>query len=187
VEAIWSEIIRLTPQYAGISWERIADTGLQWPCPTADHPGTPYLHKDKFAMGKAKLTPMTYRAPAEEPDSDFPIRLSTGRILQHFHTGSMTRRAKVLDYLVPGGRIEISPADAHRLGIRTGDKVRVSTRRGSIVTTAEVVDRVAEGSAFAPFHFSEAAANRLTNDALDPVAKIPEFKVCAAKIERAAE
>jgi formate dehydrogenase alpha subunit len=186
-EALWKELTDLTPQYAGMTWERLRDHGLQWPCPTPDHPGTPVLHKDKFSIGRAKLTPMEYRAPAEEPDEAYPLRLSTGRLLQHYHTGSMTRRARVLDYLVPGGHVEIAWADAARMSIRTGDKVRVTTRRGSIVTTAEVGDRVDEGSLFVPFHFHEAAANRLTNDALDPVAKIPEYKVCAARIERIAE
>ncbi len=181
---LWQEIVELTPQYAGMTYERLEDCGLQWPCPTADHPGTPFLHKGKFARGKALLSPLTYRAPAEEPDAEFPIRLSTGRLLQHYHTGSMTRRAKVLDSLVPTGQVEISPADAQRLGVRTGDRVRVSTRRGSIVTFAQVVERVAEGAAFVPFHFQEASANRLTNDALDPVAAIPEYKVCAARLER---
>jgi formate dehydrogenase alpha subunit len=185
VADLWQEIVELTPQYAGMTYERLRLCGLQWPCPTPDHPGTPILHKEKFSRGKALLAPLTYRAPAEEPCAEYPIRLSTGRMLQHYHTGSMTRRAKVLDSLVPTGQIELSPADATRLGVRSGDRVRVTTRRGSIVTFANVVERVAEGSAFAPFHFHESAANRLTNDALDPVCAIPEFKVCAARIERA--
>lgn len=183
---LWGEIVELTPQYAGMTYERLRECGLQWPCPAADHPGTPFLHKDKFARGKALLSPLAYREPAEEPDAEYPVRLSTGRMLQHYHTGSMTRRAKVLDTLAPDGQVEISPADAERLGVRSGDRVRVTTRRGSIVTFAHVVERVAEGSAFVPFHFQEAAANRLTNDALDPVAAIPEFKVCAARLERVA-
>lgn len=182
-EGLWKEITELTPSYAGMTWERLRECGLQWPCPTQDHPGTVFLHKDRFARGKALLTPLQYRAPAEEPDQQFPIRLSTGRILQHFHTGSMSRRAKVLDTLVPFGHVEISLADAERYGLRSGDKVRVTTRRGTIITFANVVDRVSEGTAFVPFHFEEAAANRLTNAALDPVAAIPELKVCAARIE----
>jgi formate dehydrogenase alpha subunit len=182
--ALWQEMIELTPQYAGMTYERLRECGLQWPCPAADHPGTPFLHKDRFARGKALLTPLEYRAPAEEPDADYPIRLSTGRLLQHYHTGSMTRRAKVLDNLVPDALVEISLADAQRLGVRSGDKVRVTTRRGSIVTFAQVGERVAEGTAFVPFHFQEASANRLTNDALDPVAAIPEYKVCAARLEK---
>jgi formate dehydrogenase alpha subunit len=187
VEALWKEIVELTPSYAGMTWDRLREIGLQWPCPTPEHPGTRYLHKDKFPRGKAVLTPLAYRAPAEEPDAEYPVRLSTGRILQHYHTGSMTRRAKVLDTLVSEGHVEIHPADAARYGVRSGDRVRVSTRRGSIVSYASVVERVAEGSAFIPFHFQEASANRLTNDALDPVAAIPEYKVCAARIERFAE
>lgn len=187
VESLWKEIIELTPSYAGMTWDRLRECGLQWPCPTKDHPGTTFLHKDKFARGKALLTAMQYKAPAEEPDDLFPIRLSTGRMLQHFHTGSMTRRAKVLDNLVPFGQVEINPVDAAGYGVKTGDKVRVTTRRGSIVTFANVVERVSAGTAFVPFHFEEAAANRLTNNALDPVAAIPEFKVCAARIERATD
>lgn len=187
VELLWKEINDLTPSYAGMTWERLRECGIQWPCPTKDHPGTQFLHKDKFSRGKALLTPMQYKAPAEEPDEAYPIRLSTGRMLQHFHTGSMSRRAKVLDNLVPFGQIEISSADADNYGLKTGDKVRVTTRRGSIITFANIVDRVSKGTAFAPFHFEEAAANRLTNSALDPIAAIPELKICAARIERVAD
>jgi predicted molibdopterin-dependent oxidoreductase YjgC len=182
--ALWEELRELTPQYRGMTWERLAECGLQWPCPAEDHPGTRFLHQGKFSRGKALLTPLAYRAPAEEPDAEYPIRLSTGRVLQHYHTGSMTRRARVLDNLVPTGHAEINPQDARRLGVSTGGRIRVTTRRGSIVTFANVVERVAPGEAFVPFHFQEAAANRLTNDALDPVAGIPELKVCAARIEQ---
>ncbi len=185
-EALWKEIKDLTPQYHGMTWDRIRESGLQWPCPAEDHPGTKFLHKDKFARGKGILTPLEYKPPAEEPDADWPMVLSTGRMLQHFHTGTMTRKTDVLDALVPTGNVEIHPADAENLGIADGDKVRVSSRRGSIETTALVVERVAPGSIFIPWHFAEAAANVLTNDALDPVASIPEYKVCAARLEKVA-
>lgn len=183
-EALWKEIADLTPQYHGMTWDRVSETGLQWPCPAEDHPGTKFLHKDKFARGKGILTPLEYKPPAEEPDADWPMVLSTGRMLEHFHTGTMTRKTDVLDALVPTGHVEVHPADAKKLGIADGDRVKVSSRRGSIETTALVIDRVAEGSIFVPWHFAEAAANVLTNDALDPVASIPEYKVCAARLEK---
>jgi len=183
-EDIFEEIRQLTPSYAGINYERIKDIGLCWPCPTAQHSGTPILHMGKFTRGLGLLTPMTYRPPAEEPDEQWPLLLSTGRILEHFHTGSMSRRSEVLDGLVPYGMVEINPADAAPAGIATGDMVRVATRRGEIRIKACVIDRVARGSIFIAFHFVESAANRLTNDALDPISKIPEYKVCAARLEK---
>jgi formate dehydrogenase major subunit len=178
------EMRALTPQYRGMSWERIGEFGLQWPCPTPDHPGTPILHKTSFPRGKAILSPLVHRPPAEIPDEDYPFVLSTGRMLAQFHTGSMSRRSVVLGTLVPEGHIEIHPADASRLGISKGELVRVSTRRGSIEIRAFPDRHAQEGTLFIPFHFAEAAANRLTNDALDPVAGIPEFKVCAVRIEK---
>jgi len=186
-EGLFREIRDLTPAYAGLTYERLSEVGIQWPCPNEEHPGTRFLHAGKFARGLALLTPVTYRPPAEEPDDGFDLVLSTGRILQHFHTGSMSRRSRQLDLAVPHGHVEIHPDDAARLGVRNGEVVAVVTRRGRIETAAMVTERVARGSIFVPFHFSEAAANRLTNDALDPVAKIPEYKVCAARVERIPE
>jgi formate dehydrogenase alpha subunit len=183
-EGLFREIRDLTPSYAGLTYERIREVGLQWPCPNEDHPGTRFLHVGKFARGVALLTPIEYRPPAENPDGDFNLVMSTGRIMQHFHTGSMTRRSEALDVLVPSGHVELHPDEARQHGIATGDRVAVITRRGRIETAALVTDRVAPGSIFVPFHFAEAAANTLTNDALDPIAKIPEYKVCAARIER---
>ena len=183
-EALFQEIRDLTPAYAGLTYERIREVGIQWPCPAVDHPGTRFLHSGKFARGLALLSPLAYRPPAEVPDGDFDLVLSTGRILEHFHTGSMTRRSRLLDVLVEAGHVELHPDDATRYGVADGDRVAVSTRRGRIETTALVTDRVAPGSIFVPFHFAEAAANVLTNDVLDPVAKIPEYKVCAASLER---
>jgi len=185
-EGLFEEVRDLTPAYKGITYDRIRDVGIPWPCPNTEHPGTRFLHKDKFSSGLGTLTPMKYIPSAEEADMEWPMVLSTGRILQHFHTGSMTRRNVVLDAIVKTGHVELHTVDAARLGVVTGDLVRVSTRRGSIETKALVGERVALGSIFVPFHFAEAAANELTNDALDPIAKIPELKVCAARIEKVA-
>jgi len=180
---IQDEIASLTPSYGGITYDRLEQGSLQWPCPDAGHPGTPYLHKGRFTRGLGKFHPVEFIPPAELPDEQYPFVLSTGRILQHFHTGTMSRRAAVLDALVPTGVIEINPADAASLGIGQGDAVRVASRRGQIKIAARVTDRVAPGTTFLAFHYREAPANRLTIAALDPVAKIPEFKVCAVRIE----
>jgi len=179
---LFREIRDLTPSYAGITYERIREVGLIWPCPNEGHPGTPFLHKDRFSRGLALLTPLTYKPPAEEVDEEWNMVLSTGRLSEHYHTGSMTRRSAILDAIRSCGHVEIHPDDAGHQSIRDGDRVQVSTRRGSIETIALVTSRVAPGSIFVPFHFAEAAANVLTNDALDPVAKIPEYKVCSARI-----
>jgi formate dehydrogenase major subunit/formate dehydrogenase alpha subunit len=181
--AIMDEIARLTPSYGGITYDRLERGGLQWPCPTRDHPGTPYLHQGRFTRGRGKFHAVEFIPPRELPDSEYPLLLSTGRILQHFHTGTMSRRSAVLDQLVSVGAIEIHPADAARLGVADSQRVRVSSRRGQIQIAAKVTERVAPGTTFLAFHYSEAPANRLTIAALDPVAKIPEFKVCAVKVE----
>lgn len=183
-EAIMKEIAKLTPSYGGITYDRLENGGLAWPCPNPDHPGTPYLHKDKFARGLGKFMPITYKQPAELPDGEYPFMLTTGRSGFHYHTGTMTRRVPVLDREVPASYVEISKNDATKLGIRNGAMMKVSSRRGQIVVKAKVVDTIQEGLVFIPFHFAEAAANRLTAANLDPVAKIPEYKVCAVKLER---
>lgn len=186
-DALWDEMRRLTPSYAGISYERIKyGPGLRWPCPTEEHPGTPILHIGKFSRGKGLLKAIEYKPSAEYPDNDYPLTLTTGRLLQHYHTGSMTRRSKVLDRLVPSGMVEINAADAKKLNITDGEMVRVSSRRGTIDIQALVTPKIKKGVVFIPFHFAEAAANMLTNDALDPVAKIPEYKICAVKVEKIA-
>jgi len=184
--AIQDEIASLTPSYGGITYDRLEGGGLQWPCPDAEHPGTPYLHKGRFARGLGKFHAVEFLPPKELPDDAYPFVLSTGRILQHFHTGTMSRRSDVLDKLVPVGTIEIHPADAARLGIADSDTVRVASRRGELELPARLTDRVAPGTLFLAFHYREAPANRLTIAALDPVAKIPELKVCAVRIEPAA-
>ena len=180
---IMEEIASLTPSYGGIFYDRLDGDGLQWPCPNREHPGTPYLHKDKFSRGKGHFAPVEYRPPAELPDKDYPFLLNTGRILQHFHTGSMSRRSKPLSEIVPEGFLEINPADWEKVKANSTGWVKISSRRGQIETRVKTTDRVPEGTVFMPFHFKESAANILTNDALDPVAKIPEYKVAAVKIE----
>ena len=182
--AIMAEIASLVPIYGGISYERLEGEGLQWPCPTPDHPGTPYLHKDRFPRGKGRFHAVEFREPEELPDEEYPLILTTGRVLYHFHSRTMTGRVPGLHGLVPEAYVEINPRDAQRLGIRDGDRVRVASRRGAIRVRALVTERVPEGTVFIPFHFGDQAANRLTNPALDPVSKIPEFKVCAVRIER---
>ncbi len=183
---IFDEIASLTPSYGGMSYARLEGEGLQWPCPTPDHPGTPYLHKDVFASGKGLFHAIPYAPPPERPDDEYPYTLSTGRMLYHFHTGNMTRRSAGLDAHVPEGAVEIHPRDAETLGLAQGDWVKVSSRRGTVRVKAEVSEKPSPGMVFMTFHFKEAAANLLTIDAFDPVAKIPEFKVCAVRLEKMA-
>jgi predicted molibdopterin-dependent oxidoreductase YjgC len=183
-EQIMDEIAHLTPIYGGVSYERLEEVGfLQWPCPTAEHAGTPYLHKGRFSRGEGRFHAIDYKGPSELTDEDYPFTLTTGRIMFHFHTGTMTRRSEKLDHEVPDAYIEIHPDDATRVGLNGGKRVRVSSRRGEIDLDAFVTPYIKPGVVFIPFHFAEAAANALTNTALDPVAKIPEFKVCAVKVE----
>ncbi len=185
-ESVWDilrEINEVTPIYKGITPERV-DLKLQWPCLSEDHPGTKYLHKSTFSRGKGLFTPVDFVLPAELPDEEYPFILSTGRILYHYHTGTMSRKTAALNAFVNEGYVEISPEDADALDIEDTEPVRVLTRRGEITIKAKVSDRVFMGSVFIPFHFSEAPANKLTNDALDPKAKIPELKVAACKVEK---
>jgi formate dehydrogenase alpha subunit len=183
-EEVFEEIRKVTPSYAGITYERLGAHGLQWPCPSEDHPGTPILHVESFPIGKGKLSACEFREPAEAPDSEYPLVLTTGRLLFHYHTGTMTRRSPSLVREIDRSFVEVNPRDATDLGIKEGDRVKVSSRRGSVEVDAKVTDRVGKGVIFMPFHFAEAAANLLTSTALDPVSKIPELKVCAASIER---
>jgi formate dehydrogenase (NADP+) alpha subunit len=184
---IHDEMRGLTPSYAGISYSRLrAGAALHWPCPSEDHPGTPILHRETFTRGRGQFHPAGYRPPDEVTDAAFPMVLTTGRMLEHYHTGTMTRRSAGLHGLVPGPFVEVSAADAIGIGVKDGDRVRVTSRRGSIALPARVGSRVDQGVVFIPFHFREAAANVLTNPACDPVAGIPELKVCAVRVERAA-
>lgn len=171
-------------QYGGIRYGRIERGGIQWPCPKDSHPGTAILHTDKFACGLGKLAAIDFIASAELPDEEYPFIFNTGRHMMHFHTGSMTRRSRGLDEMVPGPLADVNPADAGRLGIVSGDTVRITSRRGEISVKARVTGSTPEGSVFLPFHFAEAAANVLTNPERDPIAKIPELKVCAVRVEK---
>ncbi len=181
---IFEEIRATTPSYGGFTYERIEKEALHWPCPTTDHPGTPILHKEKFTRGKGIITPIEYTAPAEEIDSEYPLVLTTGRVLEHFHTGTMSRNSKILDRMVPEAFVEINPSDAKKLGVSDNEMVIVSTRRGSINIKAKITDMPKDNVVFIPFHFVEAAANKLTIDALDPTCKMPELKVCACRVEK---
>jgi formate dehydrogenase major subunit/formate dehydrogenase alpha subunit len=181
---VMAEIACLTPSYGGITYDRLDAHGLQWPCPDRTHPGTPVLHTDRFTRGLGRFSPVVYRPPAELPDAKYPFVLTTGRTYFHWHTGTMTRRTHLLDREERHPFVEIHPDTAARLGIRDRDPVRVASRRGEIGVTARVTDGVLPGVLFIPFHFSEGAANVLTNNVLDPESAIPEFKVCAVSIRR---
>jgi len=184
---VFDEMARLTPSYAGLSHARLESGGLQWPCPTPDHPGTPILHTQRFTRGLGLFAPVDYRPPPELPDQDYPLLLSTGRILFHWHGGTLTRRSPGLDSLAPESEVEIHPADAEVWRVRDGGMVQVTSRRGTIVARARVTRRSPEGTIFMTFHYAEAAANLLTIDAVDPVAKIPSYKVAAVRIEAVEE
>jgi formate dehydrogenase alpha subunit len=184
--AAMEEIGGLCPAYGGIRHDRLEREGLQWPCPNLEHPGTRFLHKGRFTRGLGRFVRPDHTPPRELPDRDYPFYLGTGRMFAHYHTGSMTRRSPFLNREKETGYAEIHPDDAEKLAIGPNDRVRITTRRGSIVTAAVVTTRVAPGALFVPFHFAEARANILTNPVLDPVSKIPEFKVCAARLEKEA-
>jgi formate dehydrogenase major subunit len=183
---IAEEISELTPSYGGIRHHRLEKGGLQWPCPDEKHPGTQVLHVGKFTRGLGHFAPVDYLPPQEQPDEEFPMLLSTGRVLFHYHTGSLTRRSAGLLAIYPEGTVEIHPSDAARLEIAANEVVEVTSRRGQVQVKAEVTDRVQPGMVFMTFHFPEAAANMLTNAALDPVSKIPEYKACAVRVSKLA-
>jgi formate dehydrogenase major subunit/formate dehydrogenase alpha subunit len=182
---ITEEIAALTPAYGGIRHSRLEHGSLQWPCPTPDHAGTPILHVGKFSRGLGKFNVVEHAPPAETPDKKYPLILTTGRRLAHYHTGTMTRRVEGLNKLAPEERVEINVVDAKKLGVADGDWVLVESRRGKVKARAAVGERCKPGVVFMTFHFAEALANVLTNPALDPVAKIPELKVCAVRVEKA--
>ncbi len=183
-EDIMEEIGKVTPSYGGITYDRIDRVGIHWPCPDRDHPGTPILHKGSFARGKGKFSIVEYIPPAELPDEEYPLLLSTGRILYQYHTGTMTRKVRGLEEIAPECFVEIAPEDAEKFNITDGDRIKVVSRRGEIEVLAKVSLRIGEGIVFIPFHYAEAAANVLTNPVFDPVSGIPEFKVCAVRIEK---
>jgi predicted molibdopterin-dependent oxidoreductase YjgC len=184
VKEIMDEINAVTASYKGITYDRIEEVGIQWPCPAIDHPGTPILHKDAFARGKGLFSVTEYIPPAEETDNEYPLILTTGRILYQYHTATMSRRSKGLTSRTPDAFVEINTKDAKDLGIKQGDKLQVSSRRGSIKLFADISEKCDKGVVFIPFHYSEASVNRITNSALDPISKIPEYKVCAVKISK---
>ena len=182
---IWEEMRRLTPNdWGGISYARLErEGGVHWPCPAEDHPGTPFLFAETFPRGLGKFWATDYTNDSEQPDAEYPFTLSTGRVLYHWHGGTMTRRSS-LNEIWPEATVEMHPADAEAMGIETNDWVKVTSRRGNIKLRVLVTGRSPEGTVFIPFHFVEAAANVLTNHKIDPRAKIPDFKVCAVKVEK---
>jgi predicted molibdopterin-dependent oxidoreductase YjgC len=184
---IMEEISLVNPIYGGISYDRIQTDGLQWPCKTNDDPGTSILHTTQFSIGKGQFLATEYIPAAELPDDEYPLILTTGRNLYHFHTGEMTRRSKGLDERHPVEKTEINPKDAETLGIKNGDKMRITSRRGTLVTIAKVTDKILEGIVFMTFHFKESRVNLLTNDVLDPFALIPELKVASVKVEKVSQ
>jgi predicted molibdopterin-dependent oxidoreductase YjgC len=181
---IMDELAQVTPIYGGMSHARLAGAGLVWPCPAVDHPGTPILHVERFSRGLGKFHAVHARPPAEEPDAEYPLILSTGRILYHYHTGTMSRRSTGLDWREPRGFAEVNPVDADAANLRDGGPVVIRSRRGQVRTQARISERVQPGVVFLSFHWKESPANMLTQDfALDPYAKIPEYKVSAVRLE----
>lgn len=185
-EQAFMEAGLLWPGIRGMTYQRLKSDGLQWPCPTQNHPGTPYLFKDTFPVGKAAFRSIVPTDSNELPDKEYPFILTTGRILFQYHTGTMSRRSKALEKVAPESFVELNEADAAEMEIGDAEKIVVTSRRGSITLKAKVGDRVGKGVVFIPFHYSEASANVLTNNALDPISKIAEAKVCAVRLEKVA-
>lgn len=187
-EEVMAEIARVAPSYGGVTYERLDREGfLQWPVPSPDHSGTPYLHREKFTRGRGKFHAIEFQEAAELPDEEYPFILTTGRLMFQFHTGTMSRRSEKLEQEAPGPYVEMNPEDAARIGLDGVRRVRVISRRGEIEVAVRLTERIRPGVVFIPFHYAEAAANALTHAALDPVAKIPEYKVCAVRVEPVSE
>jgi predicted molibdopterin-dependent oxidoreductase YjgC len=184
--AVWAEVGQVAPEFRGITYERLEKHGIQYPCYDENDPGTLYLFADGVPRGKGKFWPLTFQEPVETPDAVYPLNLSTGRVLYHWHGGTLTRRS-VLNDIYPEPIVEINPVDAAAIPVATGDLVRIASRRGEVVARVEVTDRSPIGTIFLPFHFVEAAANLLTLDALDPTAKIPDYKNTAVALTPAEE
>ena len=180
---IMEEIASVTPIYGGIHPNRLEGEGLQWPCPHRDHPGTPFLHKDRFTRGRGKFHPVAFHPPEELPDESFPLVLSTGRVREHYNSGTMTRRVSELTAAYPEPLLEVHPEDAETLGIKTAGQVKISSRRGEVTARATLTTKCPKGVVFMPFHFGDAAANLVTIDKLDRVSKIPQYKVCAVRVD----
>jgi len=186
-EQIFDDIARLTPIYGGMTYTRLdANFGLQWPCWDVTHPGTAVLHQDRFPRGRGRLIPVGHTPPAEQPDAEYPLWLTTFRLHHVYGSGSMTRRAPLLERENPRGLLWIHPVDAAACGVAEGTPVRVRSRRGDVTTRALVSDDVPPGTVAMPYHFAEAPPNLVTNDALDPISRMPELKACAVAVERCA-
>ena len=184
-EEIFNELASVTPSYAGITYERIENEGLHWPCPNPEHPGTPVLHREQFTAGKGTFHAIDYVPPAEQTDDEYPMYLTTGRLLYHYHTGTMTMRTGGLNEIAPECFVEMSREDAGKHELSDGASIRISSRRGTIDAKVKISNKATTGTVFIPFHYAGAAANRLTNAELDPVSGIPEYKVCAVRLEKA--
>jgi predicted molibdopterin-dependent oxidoreductase YjgC len=179
---IMDEIASVTPIYGGISFQRLEKESLQWPCRQYIDPGTAILHTRSFTRGRGKFIAISFNHPAENPDEKYPFILTTGRLLYQFHTRTMTGKSKGLNEIAPTGRIHINNEDAKEMGISDAEEVLVESRRGSIHSFALVDDKIKKGVVFIPFHYADAPANMLTNPAVDPKAKIPEYKACAVRV-----
>jgi formate dehydrogenase alpha subunit len=184
--AIFDELASLTPSYGGLDYDRIDYEGLHWPCPTKDHPGTPILHGEQFTRGKGLFHAIEWIPPAEGIDEEYPFYLTTGRVLYHYHTGTMTMKTPGLNEREPESFVEIAQSDADANNLADGDRVSVISRRGHIEVRIRVSSMAIPGTLFIPFHYAKGAANRLTNAVLDPISAIPELKVCAVKLAKAA-
>jgi predicted molibdopterin-dependent oxidoreductase YjgC len=184
-EEIFNELASVTPSYGGITFERIETEGLHWPCPNPEHPGTPVLHKEQFTAGKGTFHAIDYIPPAEQTDEEYPMYLTTGRLLYHYHTGTMTMRTDGLNEIAPECFVEMSREDAGKYELSDGASIQISSRRGTIDAKVKISSKAATGTVFIPFHYAKAAANRLTNAELDPISGIPEYKVCAVRLEKA--
>jgi formate dehydrogenase major subunit/formate dehydrogenase alpha subunit len=185
-KAVFEEMTTVTPSYAGITYERIEEEGIHWPCPNREHPGTPILHGQQFTRGKGRFHDVEWIPPAEQIDENYPFYLTTGRVLYQYHTGTMTMKSDGLNERAPESFVEISPKDAAIYNLTTGDRVTISSRRGDIDVVVKVSSKAVDGTLFIPFHYANAAANILTNTSLDPISGIPELKVCAVKLSKAA-
>jgi assimilatory nitrate reductase catalytic subunit len=191
-EEVFEELRRASAggvaDYSGITWERIRQSdGIFWPCPSEEHPGTPRLFLDRFptADGRACFHPVPFRHAMEEPDDEYPLYLTTGRIMAQYQSGTQTRRVAALMASAPAAFVQIHPSLAKNYGIAEGDEVRLTTRRGEALMKAQLTSTIRMDTLFAPFHFAGAGrANLLTNPALDPISRMPEFKVCAVRIEK---
>lgn len=182
---IFDELAKVTPIMAGISHARLEEHGIQWPCPTPEHPGTSTLYTEKFntPTGKAKLFPVEHVDQTERATPEYPFILNSGRILYHYHTGTMSRRNKALTNFTNQPYVIIHPNDASKLGVKHGERVRITSSRGTLVTQVHIADEVLEGELFMPWHYTEAQVNRLTRDELDPYSRIAPFKISAVKVE----